>query len=457
MRSRLPPWLPIALAAALAGTGACETTPVDLLPGQGDQTVQPNYPRGIALSPDGDQLVVVSSNFEGAFDTGAVLLADLRRLGADLAFVPLAQASSTYLEDIYVDAVFIPSFGTRPVFADDGERFLVAAQGDNLLLEIEVLATGGADGGVGTSRLTCRDEPPAAGATELCTADGSGAGNPLALSLDQNDPYELVLYDQTEDQLLGAATFLSASRVTFFRVRENRTGQNRLQLRGSLELGEGVQSLRSVVLHPRGAGQVPLLVAALEREDPVFTTQTEVELIWLDPSQREDAVVRRLDLEALTGARSARALTSSPDGDALFLFLRNPDGIARLDTDPVGSTIAPRLGGVSNVCEGPTSMRFARIPLPDGDTVDRLLVVCYRDNTVAAYNPLTLEQTDAVRMFGLGPFDLAVDTTGDTPRLFVSFFDEDTIGVFDLVDAAGDARLVPRARIGIPDDREARQ
>jgi hypothetical protein len=456
MRSALPFWLSLGLAAIVAGAGACDPSLADdLLPSQRPQTEQPNYPRGIALSPDGNHLAVVSSNFEGAYDTGAVLLANLTRLGADLAFIDVADAATATLPaaDVYVDAVYIPSFGTRPVFAADGERFLVAAQGENLLLEIELLADDSVDGGVGSTTLTCRDVPQAPETIERCTADGSlnsdgtPGGNPLALSLDQNDPYELVVYEETDDELLGAATFLSASRVTFFRLRENRTGQNRLQLRGSLELGEGVQSLRSVVLHPRGAGRVPLLVAALEREDPVFTTQTELELIWLDPSLREDAVVRRLDLEGLTGARSARALTSSPDGDALFLFLRDPDGIARLDTDVVGSTIAPRLGGVSGVCEGPTSMQFARIPLPDGGTVDRLLVACYGDHTIAAYNPLTLEQTDAVRMFGLGPYDLAVSLDGDTPRLFVS----------DLVDATGYARLVPRVRIGDPDDREVRQ
>ena len=73
--------------AGLLGAGACETSPDDLLGGQSTQLTQPNYPRGIALTPDGDRLVVVSSNFEGQFDTGAVLLADVTRLGADLAFI----------------------------------------------------------------------------------------------------------------------------------------------------------------------------------------------------------------------------------------------------------------------------------------------------------------------------------------------------------------------------------
>jgi YVTN family beta-propeller protein len=93
---------------------------------------------------------------------------------------------------------------------------------------------------------------------------------------------------------------------------------------------------------------------------------------------------------------------------------------------------------------------MAAIPETRQGPVTRAIVPCFADDTVMVLDAETLAVTDVVKDFGRGPFHVVVDGTVSPPQAFVSFFDDSTIGIFDLVDEIGEPRLVARGRIGAP-------
>lgn len=437
------------LVVGLLAAAGCDPASTEFRLGpRTDQVSQPHFPTGVAVRPGGGVLAVVSSNFDSRYDSGALLLVDLDEVDAQVASLPRPAGSTDFFDStpVVYDRVYLQSFGNRPVFSADGERVVVSTRGDNRINEVRLIAAED-DGGPALPLLDCSVGLPANGEPATC-----GTGD-FTLDLGQNDPYDLLLFDDEGGELLGVSTFLQSSQVAFFRLRTGRTGPARIQLQGVLELGEEVIGVRGAALYPRGGSQTPLVLVAWEGNLGTAATQ-RVKLAWFDPAARSDAQVRDLNVTELTGAESVRSVAVTPDGDGLLLLQRAPDSLARFDVERVGGTIRPRLGGLGPSCDDPTDLEIVRLSLPGGGSVDRALVACHADDTVAAFDPLTLSQTDAVRFLGRGPFDLAVDPTHSPPRAYVTFFFDDSVGVIDLIDEGGVPRLVPRGIIGIPNDRE---
>src|SRR5262245_54863552 len=114
------------LVSASACTGELAHIPLD----------SPRFPTGLAVTPDGETLLVVSSNFDLAFEQGALLAADLSRVrdaidGGD-------DAGDKIIKDAYRSAAFVPSFGDRPALTSDGKRVLVPTRGSNLISSLDI-------------------------------------------------------------------------------------------------------------------------------------------------------------------------------------------------------------------------------------------------------------------------------------------------------------------------------
>jgi hypothetical protein len=396
---------------------------------------RPLYPTGLALHPSANLLAVVSSNFDLQHRSGALLLADLDQVASDLQTSNDGSAISLMP---YVDAAFIPSFGNRPVWSADGARLVLPVRDDNRLIEVGLNLT------TTKPRLSCGDRFD----DEVPTCDSA----PYAVTLAGSDPYSVVLYEDTPDRISGVVGLVSSPDLYFFTVRPGLDGFDRIRM-APLPLAGDALGVRGLAV--RSIGNSRTVFATVDRLGAT-TTRALSSVVWFDPTRANPVlgdtsavVVRSLDLFNLTGSSSARDLAVTPDGDAVLVLLRLPDGLLRLDITPVGATVSLQLGGLASTCREPSSLAVARLTGTRTGEVDRAIVTCFAADAVVGHDPLSLHETDAARYFGDGPFDVVIDARPDRgPKAYVSYFLDDSIGVFDLVDENGDVRLTPKGRIG---------
>ena len=150
-----------------------------------------------------------------------------------------------------------------------------------------------------------------------------------------------------------------------------------------------------------------------------------------------------MPLQEISGSRSARALALNENQDTLYLLLRNPDALMRFSIADENGEFMVRPQEVVSVCQSPTDIKSVRV-----GEVERVLVSCFDNDALVAYDAQTLNETDRLRFIGRGPFHISTDTEHLPPRAYVSHFDDDSIAVIDLQDSDGQARMVFRARIG---------
>jgi hypothetical protein len=407
------------------------------------------FPTGLALDPAGDRLVVVSSNFDLAYDDGAVLLVDLAKVRAAASATPAPNVTApVVVTDAVVDAVALPSFGDAPVIDRTGRHVLLTTRGGNLLHELVL----------GTDGLSC----DAAGDGGEDVQDGDGppcASPPHALQLASNDPFDVVLLEQTvsaDGALTGAralVTHLSSATAELVRLDPGRVDEARLRVeRAPVVFGDDVFGVRSAVFVPAVSGHPDRVVALLERRLERTIVGCDLAVFAVPAADRGDAVViSRTDVTALTGALTGRDLVVVGDGAAggslaAIVALRSPDAVARFALDDVVGSFT--LTHIDGTCRKPTGLATAVVDV-DGDPATagtpRVLLTCQDGQVVESLDPLDLSVTDAVRFLGRSPYDVVVDEVHQ--QAFVSFFLDGSVGVLSLV-SGGRAQLTPVARIG---------
>jgi DNA-binding beta-propeller fold protein YncE len=431
-------------ARALGGVCVVGTTLAGclLVDGNPVPTDRAAYPTGLALDAAGERLLVTSSNFDLAYDSGALLLADLTTIR------PRLGKADDVVDDGYVDAIALPSFGDRPVLDATGTHVLVTTRGGNLLHEI----------GLAAGDLSC--------------SGGACGESPHALQLVGNDPFDVLLVaeDIGDDGALvgarGLVTHLSAREAEFFRFNPAANDASRMQVEATvLSFGADVGGVRSSVFVPGNAAADDRIVALVERRLDGTLVGSDLAVVAVPAVDRAgDAAVLRVDLTALTGARSGRDLVVVPavpsvdggdetDGTvALVAALRSPDAIARVTID--GRDGTPTVTALADTCKAPTGLALAMLDT-DGDATTpaqpRLLLTCPDSEVVQALDPLTLNVTDAVRFYGRAPYDIVVDAVHQ--EAFVGFFLDNSVGVLRLTDPDGTPRLTPIGRLGTPAPR----
>lgn len=439
-RSSLFAFVLAAACAAVLVQAACAREIV----GSPPPTGRPYFPTGIALHPERPLLAVVSSNFDLAFNRGAILLADLDAVdaaitAADGGFVTLAGATSPYTA-----VALVPSFGNEPVFVNDGARLLLPTREENIIVEIPLAPE--EDGG-----FDC--EVSAELGVPVCGQP------PRSLQLPGNDPFELAIVEQSDARVEAIVTLLSSPDVFYVTV-DLEDGPRRMQIddRPSFSLegytadGEAL-GVRGLALRPATPGVPATAFLTVNRTSLGLATDA-VDLVWFDANQGDGATLRTLRLTEEIGSIDARDIAIHPDGDALFVLLREPDALVRVDLFPSGGAINARLGGVVSTCYDPIELKAVLVPTPAGEAQHRVLVTCFENDTILAYDALSLVEKEALRGFGDGPYGLAVDVEHVPPRAYVGFFNDDTVGVMDLVNDDGEVALVPRALIvgALPDE-----
>lgn len=378
------------------------------------------YPTGVAVDKTGEHLVVVSSDFDFAFDTGAVLVADLEQARKKLGAPDDVDAAP------WESPVRIPPLGDRPVIADDGTVFVVT-RGENLLHELRL------DGG----DLTCGD------GTDACVLP------PHVLQLGANDPDRVLLFGAAEDgSQRGLITHLSSAQAELFHFNPAESGAGRLTVESDVVFfGEDVVGVKSAVLRTTAAEQQVFLTLQKTLDGSSATSFTDLGVFTVPGVGRGDTVeVETINLTGQTGALFARSLVvvdESADGVAVIVALRGPDAIARFHYDDRTGEFS--LTHLSESCVEPTELAVV------GDAAagfGRVLVTCQKGEVLQALDALTLDVQDSLRFYGLNPYGLAVDAVHD--EAFVTFFLDDSVGVVGLKDADGNPALLPRGHLGKP-------
>lgn len=391
----------------------------------------PAWPTGLAIDAAGDRLVVVGSNFDLAYNGGSLLLADLDRARARLG------GPDDVVDDAYVSAVPLPSFGDAPVVDVTGRHVLLTTRGGNLLHEIELTGDG----------LSCGD----AGCDQA----------PHALQLQGNDPFDVVLLAQDVDgegaltSARALVTHLSSNVAELVRLDPSRDDEGRLRVEAApVYLGDDVFGVRSAVFAPATTAADERVFALVERR--VDGALLGSDLAVLDVPGVDsglDAAIVRTDVTALTGALSGGDVVVVNDSArgggavAVIAVLRTPDAVARFAVDD-RSGIAT-LTHLHETCRRPTGLAAVDVDADDDASTPgtpRVLLTCQDGQTIEALDPVDLSVTDAVRFYGRGPYDVVVDHVHQ--QAFVSFFKDDSIGVLGLVDD-GAVRLTRLGRIGV--------
>src|SRR5207253_8410103 len=102
-----------------------------------------------------------SSDFDLAFQDGALLSADLGKVRAAAAQAAPTPSAIPIVNNDYTNAVIMPPFGDRPVFSPLGDRVFVPIAQVNRVASIDVYATGVLScGGVGSPQR-CGESPRA--------------------------------------------------------------------------------------------------------------------------------------------------------------------------------------------------------------------------------------------------------------------------------------------------------
>lgn len=400
---------------------------------------RPSFPTGLALHPSAPRLAVVSSNSDLGYTEGALLLADLElvdRAIADAATLPIV------VTDAYVEGVRIASFGHDPVFSPAGDALFLATREENQLLEIDL--------------------DPAAAPAFVCEGAGSGPEAPDAepcsprsrsAAVPGNDPFEVTLSQVRDDVVEGLVTSLSSPQIIAFRYERS---ARRLTTEVALTLGDWLDGgsdqvigIPSALLHTPAGENVARGYALVQRRTDANRRGQAVDLVVFPLDAEGITAPRVWPLSDVSGASDARQLALDPAGNALLVVLRDPDGIGRISLPDETRGEDFQLAALSPACDQPFAIATTTVPLAKGARADRALVTCYGDDTLLALETTTLAVTDAQRFFGAGPYDIALDSTHVPPRAYVSYFLDDSVGVFDLAenDVPG---LYARARIGTP-------
>jgi hypothetical protein len=396
----------------------------------------PVFPMGLALSADGNRLLVGSSNFDFAYDSGAVLLSDVTTIRDEL----LAGAdASTVVASPWIAGVRTPEFADRLAFTADGNSALFTTRDGNLLHTVAV----------GDDSVSCGD-------VDVCD---SGTN---VLQLAGNDPFDITLLDDDGVVARGLVSHLEDPSIELFQLDRAASGK-RIVVEHVIDLAldnATTSGVRSTVVLPAAPGHDAIVFAAVERE--VSSALVGVDLVRFSVPRVGDTappVAVRQDVTTMVGSRTMRDLVLVHDdvtgGDALIGIVQGGtftsgrattgDGLVRFAIDPVDQHLT--LTTLAPTCRQPFALAGANIDIDDDSAADvsRVLVACHGSNEVVSVDPLTLEMREVSRFYGRGPYDIVVDALHQVA--YVSFFLDNSVGVFRLVDD-GEVSLTPVGRLG---------
>ncbi len=415
--------LPIALLVFAAACLGC--TQRSLVPPHPTESL--HFPVSLAAAPDGNHVLVASSNFDQLYAGGAILVMDAR---TD-TWVPGA-------------SVQVESFGGQLAVwpQPDGRAWLyLPEREDGGIRWLSYEPTPGAE-----PHLACSGEVDDRNGILVC--DDSQVRTTWtngALELHPGaDPFGAVVRPGSHPLLVTSA--LSDGAVGFFEldgqtgipalvdVRHVATGTLGLTLPHPADavwvISTGSHSVWRMVLADASGSRAPA---------PVPRRREALAPVALDLDSPPPAVERptpvvRIDRVALptvaSGAQFGQFGAVDPDGHSLYVTTRSPAGLAVVDFVPSDAGGAPKavLRGWVPLGTHPTALALS--PGPEGHPW--AWVACFGDDTLYAVD-VDAMRVEAVLPVGRGPFGvLALEVRSlHVWRVFVALFDEHAVAVID--------------------------
>jgi hypothetical protein len=457
----------LARAAMLAiGLAACARD----LPGEEPPDEAFYFPNGVASSPDGSHVYVVSSNFDQRYNAGWVGVVETER------FADYAESGGDETDgvddarDAIVQQLKIPSLGGDIALSPDGRVGVVAHRGSRLLTVFTISAD--------FSELECGDrtsEEKKNQESELARTDCDPDNlvtidvtderwNGTMSEANSNDPYAVSLFERldTSDtecaalaaldctaavgctfvdsacqrrELLLAVGFLSYGRLLLYSV--DIGGDEVLVPNRALALGTSGSG--SIAAYPQQGSTRPYsnYLAATSRE---FGDNSELSTVYSVDVDRSISERRNrvstIRLSSRVGGRELVDLVFNRDGSRAYASNNFPDSLLSFDTSLGGFQESLPDGGYQSV-ERPAFLLLASIPLegqPAGldflrrDGGDLLATLSFTSDTLYVLEVAgdTLWSSFRVDDVGLGPFQAASVPVngGEGSLLFMStFFD----------------------------------
>lgn len=399
------------------------------------------FPTAASLTPGGDYLAVVNSNFDLAYGAGTVLLVDLDRVVTDLVSGcpdqgcdPVEEAQFV-LEDETVRTGSYASFLER---APEGSRMYLTVRGDTTLTWFDV-----DDDAEPGSKFTCfdPDDPPR---NRKCDSKhrvtGGLSADPYAIMIRRiTYPHEDTAGETIVDWIF--VTHLTSGHVSVFEALVTPdTGQN-LEPEFVFTDDSFPQGVSAIQLHPLTSGTY---YAATRHSSALLTFSFASDPLDFDESARI-SLGRTVPLDALGDGHDSRDLVFSRDGTMAFVTNRSPNSLLIIDTslDSYGWP-RNRVVGVVELDTGPSLVTAWN---PPGWDTEWVYATCYNADRVYVIDPVLRRPVDAI-LTGNGPHVLVTDET----RLqgYLVNFIESTISVIDLDPSSSTFNDV-RATLGIPE------
>jgi DNA-binding beta-propeller fold protein YncE len=389
------------LRFAAAGCLLAACIPTAKEPSPGDRFT---FPTGLALSPDGKRLAVLSSNFDLKFRAGRLHVVD-----AD-AFADGDRAAGAHVE--------VPSFGGYVRWNGSGSRLFATARGDNLLLAAEV----GADGAV-----TCLKDAAAPGfGCDGLDTEAGGIVAPFGLAVGAvRDPAagvqrEVVFFGQlapvfnaegTLEARLGGVSALDPLGATF----EGSSFSERLGVEGAGPMAFDAARGRLIVA---GCYQRESTSSGVSSCN-VAHGKNPIRIATPTPT---GARVVELDLRAQVRSAQTTGIALSDDGSVAYVAMRGPDALVELELPEPGTL--PEVRSMTKLPAGAGNL--ARVTLP-GDRGEWVAAVSGTAGVLSIYDERAGAVVGEARLQKDAteepvPFDVAARVVGDTAQFFVSLF-----------------------------------
>lgn len=395
------------------------------------------YPLGMTQAAN--NLAFISSNADGRFASGKLVFIDAKAAADKLRsqYSNENKRSTVTIKDYVLSQTDVPTLSFSPQIVQS--RLWLAHRLNDEALSFPLTQQG---------TLACN---PAA-VQQDCSSQQA------RVLLNADDPVKLIALQNDTSQVVMAAVFDHSHKIQTFSYTPQEpqkvTAAQPIALKSFLEPIEKKKKLSKRIKDPvfvarditqLGRGNDGRLAVVLETfpqgggaqfYSPYLLLLPTKNILENQPLQTSDGEV--VDLNALTGAFSVRAVVALPDSNTLFVVMHKPDMLVRIDLNPA------RVVAASNTtCIYPIQLQL--------DTAKNLYLTCYKGDSVQQYNPQTLQVQQSQYLPGIGPAAAVIDEQAG--YLYVSSLLNDSIAVLSLQDFTWLGSVISQQQV----DRQGRK
>ena len=386
----------LAIFLCITALWGCDRTP---RPHPADRV---RYPVSIVADPAGDYLYLVGSNFDLAFDGGAVSVLDAKTH----KLVP-GSAAETF------------SIGGKLAVLSDGTQgkaLYLTSREHNALQWISITRENG------VPKLRCND----AGG-KRCDGNHSFGGlnsdNSLGL-----DPFGVGIHPATDTAPGLLYTTAFDGQISVFQT--DKDGKPDFD---SFTRSGSASGAYDLAIHPvTGAAY-----STSKFTNGIFATQLDTSPPPADP-KADPATLPKIPLltrlalaidNPMAGNDHSRGVAFNADGSLAFISYRRPNSLLIMDTSVDGAGApANKLVSIIPLGDSPAAVAVAT---SSTDGRELVYVTLFDADAIAVIDPSRSEVIARIEV-GNGPFDIAIIDNDQRKRAYVTLFHEHSVGVIEL-------------------------